>query len=81
MKWTEETYFGKKLFFDKVCVAGINRTMCGNEKEKWSAYCLLPGIKERLGLFSEIKDAQSLVEKAILIWFAKTGLSEPTNVK
>lgn len=76
MRWTEETYNGKKLFIGKYDVAGVCRTCSGRPNEQYRAYCLLPGIKEFLGYSPDIKSAAEKIDMAIGVWLHNTGLTE-----
>lgn len=79
MKWTEEKYEGKKLFIGKYNVAGVCRTYSGKQGEAYRAWCMLPGIKEFLGYFPDIKSAAEKVDGAVGLWLHNTGLKETNN--
>jgi len=76
MKWTEEEYTGKKLFIGKYLVAGVVHTCRSEPKEKYKAYCLLPGIKEHLGYYPDVKSAAEKIDRLIGVWLHNTGLRE-----
>lgn len=76
MKWTKEEWAGKKLFIGKYNVAGVIKTFYSNPEQYYKAWCMLPGIKEDLGYFPDIKSAAEKIDGAVGLWLHNTGLVE-----
>ena len=76
MKWTDETYDGKKLYIGKYCVAYVNKSFFRDIEKNYSANCRLPGIKDFLGYYPDVKSAAEKIDRAVGVWLMNTGLQE-----
>jgi hypothetical protein len=68
----EDLYLGKW----KVGSAFFNGTRPKDDPLTHSSTCHLPGLKEDLGHYATLSEAQVRVESAVRHWLAKAGIAE-----
>jgi hypothetical protein len=79
MIWTNEQYDGKKLYIGKYNVAGVCRTCSREPNKRYRAWCTLPGIKEFLGYYPDVKTAAERIDGAVGLWLHNAKLKEPDD--
>jgi hypothetical protein len=76
MEWKKDT---KAYFNGEVLLLGSWKVGCAffdivcskNNKMKYAATCVLPGIKDRLGNFKTINEAKTEVEVTVKLWLSR----------
>lgn len=68
----EDLYLGKW----RVASAAFNGMRHKDDPKAHTATCLLPGIKEDLGSYATLPEAQARAESAVRHWLRSAGLEE-----